>query len=169
MVILILSLVLVGLYAVQDQEPKPAELESTSVATSTSNAESYLTKLKIDLTDEVYPTDVNQPARLRHYVGRVQNLGDRTISNVVLKINFLDSAGLAIKDQVITLDQSLKPNFIEEFQFGGLFVPAEWSGRVNYKVIELRFVGEQPAYRSPVSPRESLDRPLPEIVIPLGL
>ncbi len=147
----------------------PEQLKTDeSTGSQANSAEDYFSKLKITFTNTVYPTDVNQSnPRLRHYIGKVQNAGDRTLSSVTIKVNYLDQNARPIKEDSILVAETLKPNFIAEFRYGGLDVPADWSGRISYEVVNLRFADEVRVYYPP-APAGPLDRSLPEILIPLN-
>ncbi len=142
--------------------------KNESSGNQTNPAEDYFSNLKITFTNTVYPTDANQTnPRLRHYIGKVQNLGDRPLSSVTIKVNYLDQNVRPIKEASIVVSENLKPNFIAEFRYGGLDVPADWSGRISYEVVNLRFADETRVYYPP-APSGPLDRSLPEVLIPLN-
>ena len=154
-----------GYYAVR----QPEEQEPT-LSSSPSTSPSYVLKLKIAFTSDIYPPDTiqNNP-RLRRYIGKIQNTGDRTVDSVRIRVSYLDNNKKPIFEQFISMNATLKPNFIQEFQFGGLEVPADWSGKVDHEISEFRFADTQ---KVEIMPRAYYDHsrleqpPLQQILFP---
>jgi hypothetical protein len=82
-------------------------------------------------------------------------------------VSYLDQNNRPIKESSIVLGERLAPNFISEFQYGGLEVPADWAGRVTYEIESLHFLGQEGASYLP-TPTNPLDRSLPEILVPIN-
>jgi hypothetical protein len=142
--------------------------ENKEVAPQGNEAENYPSKIKVTFTNEVYPRDIYQSnPRLRTYVGKVQNTGDKTVDFVSIKVYYLDKEGKSIWEEVVSVSDTLKPNYIKEFPFGGVNVSSEWAGKVTYGLTSLQFENrtrvEIPSRRG--SP---LDRPpFPNILFPI--
>ena len=131
-------------------------------------AENYSPKIKVTFTNEVYPRDIYQSnPRLRTYTGKVQNTGNKTVNYIGIKVYYLDKDGKSIWEEVVSVGDILKPNYIKEFPFGGINVSSEWAGKVTYELMSLQFENsariEIPSRR--ISP---LDRPpFPNILFPI--
>ena len=107
-------------------------------------AENYSSKIKVTFTNEVYLQDIYQSnPRLRTYTGKVQNTGDKTVNYVGIKVYYLDKDGKSIWEEVISLGDTLKPNYIKEFPFGGARVSSEWAGKVTYELTSLQFENDR--------------------------
>lgn len=143
--------------------------ENVSQSPSTSNAEEsdYSSKLKVTFTNTVYPLDeYQQNPRLKTYIGKIQNTGDKTVEYVSIKVVYLDKGNRGIWDEDVVITKTLKSNFIEEFRFGGLKVPSEWSGDVAYELNGLRLAGSTETRFTPSYQRNApLDRPLQNILL----
>ena len=157
-----------GYYALKNPEVSPETRDSAS-STPASEREKYLENIKVVLTNEVYPTDIYQSnPRLRTYIGKVQNTGERTVIYLGVKIVYLDKSEEPIWEENRSVNATLKPNFIQEFPFGGLQVPSAWTGKVDYQITEIRFQDDEGA-RTITYPsryqKAPLDRPLQQILI----
>lgn len=107
-------------------------------------AENYSSKIKITFTNEVYPPDLYQSnPRLRTYIGKAQNIGDKTVNYVGIKVYYLDKDGKSIWEENISVSDTLKPNYIKEFPFGGAKVSSEWAGKVTYEITGLQFENDR--------------------------
>lgn len=107
-------------------------------------AESYGSKLKVTFTSDIYPPDADRSnPRLRRYIGKIQNTGERVVDSVRIRVIYFDTSEKALFEQFVSVQTTLKPNFIQEFQFGGLEVPADWSGKADYEITEFRFADTQ--------------------------
>lgn len=141
-VALVLGLGFWAYYATQ--QPVSKETSATSDSSSSAPGESYRQKLKVSFTSDVYPPDTRQVnPRLRRYIGKIQNLGERSVTDVRIRVAYLDKNEKPVFEQFILISAVLKPNFIQEFQFGGLEVPADWSGKVDHEITEFRFADTQ--------------------------
>ena len=157
-----------GYYALKNPEVSPETRDSAS-STPASEREKYLENIKVVLTNEVYPTDIYQSnPRLRTYIGKVQNTGERTVIYLGVKIVYLDKSEEPIWEENRSVNATLKPNFIQEFPFGGLQVPSAWTGKVDYQITEIRFQDDKDirtiTYPSRYQ-KAPLDRPLQQILI----
>ena len=129
----------------------------------------YRSDLKVTFTNDVYPPDSHQSnPRIRRYVGKIQNQSDQIFVYVQIRVAYLDKNEKPIFEQIIPVNTTLKPNFIQEFQFGGLQVPADWSGKVDYEITEYRFADTE---KVEVLPRTRIDSrlerpPLQQILFP---
>lgn len=150
------------------QQPKKQETPSLSDRPP-APAESYDSKLKVTFTSDIYPPESyqNNP-RLRHYVGKIQNTGERELNYVRIRVIYFDKSEKPVFEQFVSINNALKPNFIQEFQFGGLAVPADWSGKVDHEIAEFRFANNEKVEilrRSRIDSR--LERPpLQQILFP---
>lgn len=143
--------------------------ESPVTVSPPAPAQGYGSKLKVTFTSEAYPLDASQSnPRLRRYVGKIQNTGERELTYVRLRVIYLDKSEKPIFEQFVPVNKALKPNFIQEFQFGGLEIPADWSGKVNHEITEFRFANEEKVEVLPRYNSESrLERPpLQQILFP---
>jgi|SRR3989344_9187138 len=135
-----------------------------------SEAEKYIEKIKVVFTNEEVPTNFQQQnPRLKIYVGKITNTGDKTLSHVNIKVVYLDKNEKAIWEKDVPVSAIIKPNYIKEFSFGGSDVPSEWSGKVVYEITKIRFekdeiIREIPSY---YYRDRGLDRPLQQILFPL--
>jgi len=133
-----------GYYTVrQPEEQKISPSPFPSV-----HGEAYGSKLNVTFTSDIYPPDAsksNPPLNppLRRYIGKIQNTGERTVDSVRIRVIYFDKNEKPVFEQFIAIVTTLKPNFIQEFQFGGLEVPADWSGSIDHEIIEFRFVDTQ--------------------------
>ena len=159
-----------GYYAVR----QPEEQEISPSPSPSVFAESYGSKLKVTFTSDIYPPDAyksNPPLnpRLRRYIGKIQNTGERTVDSVRIRVIYFDKSEKPVFEQFVSVATTLKPNFIQEFQFGGLEVPADWSGKADYEISEFRFADTQ---KVEVVPRMYYDHsrleqpPLQQILFP---
>lgn len=131
-----------GYYAIRQPGEEGAPLSpSPSLLAS---AEGYGSKLKVTFTSDIYPPDTIQSnPRLRRYIGKIQNTGERAVDSVRIRVIYFDTSEKALFEQFVSVRTTLKPNFIQEFQFGGLEVPADWSGKADYEISEFRFADTQ--------------------------
>ena len=154
-------------YRIQDDTVEVETTQEENTEEAESNAENYSLKMKVTFTNQVYPGDEYQTnPRLKRYVGKVQNTGDKTVNQVGIKVIYLDEDGQGIWEQEIIVNEALKPNYIKEFQFGGLPVPSEWAGKVTYKLTSLQFENSS---KIQIHGRmdTGLDRPLPNVLFPI--
>ena len=166
--ILAIALLLgIGFWGYYGVRPREKEVFSPSPSTP---AETYSSKLKVTFTSDIYPPDTIQSnPRLRRYIGKIQNTGERTVDSVRIRVIYFDKSESALFEQFVSVQTTLKPNFIQEFQFGGLEVPAEWSGKVDHEITEFRFIENQ---KVEVLPRIDYDHwrleqpPLQQILFP---
>lgn len=133
-------------------------------------AEQYIEKLKVVFTSEEVPTNIPQKnPRLKTYVGKIKNTGEKTLSYVNIKVVYLDQNEKAIWEKNIPVSATLKPNYIQEFSFGGSDVPSDWGGKVTHEITKIRF--EKDEIIREISPyyyrNRGLDRPLQQILFPL--
>lgn len=174
LVLLVIALLgLVGFF-VYDYSSRNGEKSDVGIENASTDGEAvdgklaYLSKIKVTFTDNVYPLDSYQAnLRLRRYVGKVQNMGDQSISYLNIRVEYLDKENKAIWENNVAISKILKPNFIEEFQFGGLDVPSDWSGKVSYEITGLKFQNDYEIQKFYPSKRTNpLDRnPLQQILI----
>lgn len=107
-------------------------------------AENYSSKIKVTFTSEVSPRDLYQSnPRLRTYVGKAQNTGDKTVNYIGIKVYYLDKDGESIWEEAVSINDILKPNYIKEFPFGGANVSSEWAGKVTYELTSLQFENDK--------------------------
>lgn len=155
-----------GYYAVRQPD---VEYPSTANLSASAPAEEYRSKLKVTFTSDIYPPDASEGnPRLRRYIGKIQNIGERELAYVRISITYLDKEGKAIFEQFVSVSAALKPHFIQEFQFGGLEVPADWSGKVDHEIVEFRFAGDEKVEALPRAHIDSrLERPpLQQVIFP---
>ncbi|MEK7074990.1 MAG: hypothetical protein AAB968_04455, partial [Patescibacteria group bacterium] len=155
-----------GYYTVR----QPQEMLVSPSPSPSAPAEGYSSKLKVTFTSDIYPYDSSQTnPRLRRYIGKIQNTGERTVDSVRIRVIYFDKSEKPVFEQFVSVATTLKPNFIEEFQFGGLEVPADWSGKADYEISEFRFADTQ---KVEVVPRMYYDHsrleqpPLQQILFP---
>ena len=162
-VLILISIAVVSTDVAEDKSNQ----EERATTTTSNNRKSYTENIVVTFTNKAYPTDVNvQNPRLRRYLGKVQNVGNETVASVTFKVEYLDSANKPIKEQSINISQTLKPNFIQEFTFGGLEIPEDWLGKVRYSITDIRFVDDRAyQYYQPISPGTTLDRSPQEIIL----
>lgn len=169
--ILAIALLLgIGFWAYYAVKQPGRETTSTPSPSSFALAEQYSSTLKVTFTSDIYPYDSskNNP-RLRRHIGKIQNTGERVIDSVRIRVIYFDKNEKPIFEQFVPINTTLKANFIQEFQFGGLEVPADWSGKVDYEIMEFRFADTQ---KVEVVPRMYYDHsrleqpPLQQILFP---
>lgn len=166
LIAIVLGIFFWAYYSVQNETDNPEEENGNTMVKDES--ENYSSKVKVIFTDEVYLRDIYQSnPRLRTYTGKVQNMGDKTINFIGIKIYYLDKDGKSIWEELISINDAMKPNYIKEFPFGGANVSSEWAGKVTYELTSLQFENstrvEIPSRRA--SP---LDRPpFPHILFPI--
>src|SRR3989344_4506516 len=113
-------------------------------APQANEAENYSSKIKVTFTNEVYPPDIYQSnPRLRTYVGKAQNTGNKTVNYIGIKVYYLDKDGKGIWEEIVSVNDTLKPNYINEFPFGGAKVSSEWAGKVTYELTSLQFENDR--------------------------
>lgn len=169
--ILAIALLLgIGFWAYYAVKQPGGEAKSTPSPSSSALAEHYSSKLKVTFTSDIYPYDSskNNP-RLRRHIGKIQNTGERAVDSVRIRVIYFDKNEKPVFEQFVPIGTTLKPNFIQEFQFGGIEVPADWSGKVDYEIMEFRFADTQ---KVEVVPRMYYDHarleqpPLQQILFP---
>ncbi len=155
-----------GYYTVR----QPQEMLTSPSPSLSAPAESYSSKLKVTFTSDIYPPDTIQSnPRLRRYIGKIQNIGERTVDSVQIRVIYFDKSENALFEQLVAVTTTLKSNFIQEFPFGGLEVPTDWSGKVDYEIAKFRFADTQ---KVEVLPRIYYDHwrleqpPLQQILFP---
>ena len=116
-----------------EQIPKP----TTSLA---EEKEKYKNQLETKFTGEKFPGEYYNDARLQHYLGKIKNNGGKSINNISLRLEYLNAGGRPISEGRIDINKILKSGFIAEFQYGGIEVPAEWSGQARSAIIDFNFV-----------------------------
>lgn len=159
-----------GFYVYYLNKPQSEQSKQQNNQKIPSEIEQYVEKLKVVFTNEEVPTNFpqNNP-RLKVYMGKIQNTGDKTLSYVNIKVMYLDKNEKAIGEKNIPMSATLKPNYIQEFSFGGSDVPSEWAGKVAYEITKIRFENDEimreiPSY---YYRDRGLDRPLQQILFPL--
>ena len=159
---LLSGLVFWAYYSGKNNQDQTSVTDTPDNQTATSTKENYFSNIKVIFTDKVYPLDEYQSnPRLKKYVGKVQNIGSKNVSYLNIKVAYLDKNNKPIGENNVAVRQPLKPNYIEEFQFGGLDVPSDWAGKVDYEITEIKFEdGKEAIKYYPENYRRSpLERP----------
>ena len=80
--------------------------------------------------------------------GEIKNTGDRTLSEVEIKVYYLDNQGQTIYEDTYhpvlvsswsSDSKSLKPNYSEKFGYNADKVPSEWSKKIKVYVTNIEF------------------------------
>ena len=130
-----------------DLEDKP-KISGTEKAKIDQEKRDYLKYIKIyDLEYVEYESLGTKERRIK---GKLQNIGNRALEEVIIKFTFLDKDMKPIFEDtdstIIFKDwkrHPIKPNFITDIYYSGDDVPDEWSGKFEYKIIDIIFWEEK--------------------------
>jgi hypothetical protein len=120
-------------------------LASTTGTPSSVDESAYLSRMTVKGVS-VAPTTLGG----KGVFGEVKNQGDRTLSEVEIRIYYVDRTGSPIFEKAhypvlvskFGLGDSngpLKPGYSRKFGYGVEEAPSDWSGKVNIKVAKVRF------------------------------
>ena len=86
----------------------------------------------------------------RRIKGKLQNIGNRPLKEVVINFTFLDKDMKPIFEDIVNgyifkdmKRHPIKPNYITDIYYSGDDVPDEWSGKFEYKIADIIFWEEK--------------------------